>query len=106
MPGTTKPQMRWCGYDLILICSKEIMSDGTSGTTKTCCPRFTACSLAFAITHPRCKANPCHVLRHVFCRDAIELLLESNVSGAPVVNQDGVLVGMLSESDLLWKVSS
>ena len=37
-------------------------------------------------------------------REAIEMLLEANVSGAPVVDKKGALVGMLSEGDLLWKV--
>ncbi len=38
------------------------------------------------------------------CRDAVHMLLEQDISGAPVVDASGKLVGVLSESDLIWKV--
>ena len=31
-------------------------------------------------------------------------MLDANVSGAPVVNQSGQLVGVLTEADVIWKV--
>ena len=31
-------------------------------------------------------------------------MLEENISGAPVVDAEGHLVGVLSESDIIWKV--
>lgn len=34
-------------------------------------------------------------------REAIELLIEHNISGLPVVEADGTIVGVLSEKDLL-----
>ena len=36
-------------------------------------------------------------------KEAVHLLLEKDVSGAPVVDAAGKLVGVLSESDLIWK---
>lgn len=36
-------------------------------------------------------------------RDAVHVLLEQDISGAPVVDASGKLVGVLSESDLIWK---
>lgn len=36
-------------------------------------------------------------------KDAVHKLLDANVSGAPVVNDAGQIVGVLSESDLIWK---
>lgn len=38
------------------------------------------------------------------CREAVHKLLDANVSGAPVVNQSGHLVGVLTEADVIWKV--
>ena len=35
-------------------------------------------------------------------RDALELFLEQRVSGAPVVNGDGELRGVLSMTDIIW----
>jgi CBS-domain-containing membrane protein len=32
------------------------------------------------------------------------MLLDQDISGAPVVDDEGNLVGILSESDLIWKV--
>lgn len=37
--------------------------------------------------------------------DAIHLLSERKISGLPVVNDEGKLVGVLSESDLMWRES-
>lgn len=36
-------------------------------------------------------------------RDAVKLFVDQKISGAPVVDGNNVLVGVLSESDLLWK---
>ena len=36
-------------------------------------------------------------------KDAIKLLVEKRISGLPVVNETGKLVGVLSESDLMWQ---
>lgn len=38
-------------------------------------------------------------------KDAIKLFVEKGISGAPVVDEAGKLLGILSESDLLWKDS-
>jgi CBS domain-containing protein len=32
-------------------------------------------------------------------------MLDANVSGAPVVDDQGSLVGVLTEADVIWKVS-
>jgi CBS domain-containing protein len=34
----------------------------------------------------------------------VHKLLDANVAGAPVVDEGGAIVGLLSESDLIWKV--
>ena len=39
-------------------------------------------------------------------KDASELLARYNISGAPVVDGDGVLIGILTEADILRAVSS
>lgn len=36
-------------------------------------------------------------------KDAIKLLAERQISGLPVVDQAGKLVGVISETDLLWQ---
>lgn len=36
-------------------------------------------------------------------RDAIRLLAERRISGLPVVNPQGNLIGIISESDLMWQ---
>ncbi len=36
---------------------------------------------------------------------AIQLLAEHRISGLPVVNEKGDLVGMLSETDLMWQAT-
>ena len=38
---------------------------------------------------------------HMQLRDAAKLLLKNRISGAPVVNEDGELVGMFSEKDVM-----
>jgi CBS domain-containing protein len=35
--------------------------------------------------------------------DAIKLLVDRHISGLPVVNDGGKLVGVISESDLMWR---
>jgi CBS domain-containing protein len=35
--------------------------------------------------------------------DAIKLLVDRNISGLPVVDDAGKLVGVISESDLMWR---
>ena len=37
-------------------------------------------------------------------REAVHTMLDADVSGAPVVDSEGRLVGVLSEKDLIWKV--
>lgn len=36
-------------------------------------------------------------------KEAIQILAERHISGLPVVNEQGVLVGVISESDLMWQ---
>lgn len=36
-------------------------------------------------------------------KEAVHQMLDADVSGAPVVDDDGHLVGILSESDVIWK---
>jgi CBS domain-containing protein len=38
--------------------------------------------------------------------DAIGFLLEKRVTGAPVVDKSGLLIGMLTEKDCLWLVAA
>ena len=38
-------------------------------------------------------------------KDAIELLAKNKISGVPVVDEEGKLEGILSESDLMWQES-
>ena len=38
-------------------------------------------------------------------KEAIELLAKNKISGVPVVDDDGKLEGILSESDLMWQES-
>jgi len=37
-------------------------------------------------------------------REAVHVMLDADVSGAPVVDAEGRLVGVLTEKDLIWKV--
>jgi CBS domain-containing protein len=36
-------------------------------------------------------------------KDAVHKMLDANVSGAPVVDDQGSLVGVLTEADVIWK---
>lgn len=37
--------------------------------------------------------------------EAVQLLAKNRISGLPVLSQDGVLLGVLAESDLMWQAS-
>lgn len=39
-------------------------------------------------------------------RDAVHTMLDANIAGAPVVNKAGQIVGVLTEADVIWKVSA
>jgi CBS domain-containing protein len=49
--------------------------------------------------------DPATVLPDTPIRDAISLLAERKISGLPVVDKQGKLVGVISESDLMWQES-
>jgi len=49
--------------------------------------------------------NPSVVQPDTPLKEAIKLLVEKKFSGLPVVNEDGKLVGVLSEADLMWQES-
>jgi CBS domain-containing protein len=36
-------------------------------------------------------------------QDAIQLIANNRISGLPVVKQDGILAGVISETDLMWQ---
>ncbi len=38
-------------------------------------------------------------------KEAIKILADKHISGLPVVNNDGKLVGIVSETDLMWQES-
>lgn len=48
-------------------------------------------------------ANPAVVQRETPLKEAIKLLAEKKISGLPVVDESGKLVGVLSEADLMWQ---
>jgi len=48
-------------------------------------------------------ANPAVVQPDTPLKEAIKLLAQKQISGLPVVNQEGKLVGVLSEADLMWQ---
>jgi CBS domain-containing protein len=48
-------------------------------------------------------ANPAVVQPETPLKEAIKLLAQKKISGLPVVNQEGKLVGVLSEADLMWQ---
>jgi len=48
-------------------------------------------------------ANPQIVKPQTPLQEAIQLMAEKHISGLPVLNDSGVLVGVLSESDLMWR---
>ncbi|HLP90015.1 MAG TPA: CBS domain-containing protein [Nostocaceae cyanobacterium] len=47
--------------------------------------------------------NPIVVAPETALKEAIQTLAEKRISGLPVVNNDGDLVGILSETDLMWQ---
>ncbi len=47
--------------------------------------------------------NPVVVEAKTLLNDAIKLLAEGHFSGLPVVDEEGKLVGILSETDLMWQ---
>jgi len=47
--------------------------------------------------------NPVTVKRETSLTEAIKIIAEKRVSGLPVVDNDGKLVGVISETDLMWK---
>lgn len=47
--------------------------------------------------------NPETVKPETPLKEAIKLLVEKHISGLPVVNEVGKLVGIISESDLMWQ---
>lgn len=50
-------------------------------------------------------ANPLTVKPETPLQDAVKCLADHRISGLPVVNDQGELVGVLSESDLMWQES-
>ncbi|MGP0128828.1 MAG: CBS domain-containing protein [cyanobacterium endosymbiont of Rhopalodia musculus] len=49
--------------------------------------------------------NPITVTPQTPLQEAIKLLAEKHISGLPVVNDLGKLVGVISETDLMWRES-
>ena len=49
--------------------------------------------------------TPITVKAETNLKDAIELLAKNKISGVPVVDEEGKLEGILSESDLMWQES-
>ena len=49
--------------------------------------------------------NPITVKPETPLQDAIKLLAENRISGLPVVDDTGKLIGVISESDLMWQES-
>ncbi|RMD67583.1 MAG: CBS domain-containing protein [Cyanobacteria bacterium J149] len=47
--------------------------------------------------------NPITVKPETPLKEAIALLVEHKISGMPVIKEGGELVGILSESDLMWQ---
>lgn len=47
--------------------------------------------------------NPIVVTSTTPLKEAIQILAERHISGLPVVNEQGILVGVISESDLMWQ---
>lgn len=48
-------------------------------------------------------ANPAVVKPNTPLKEAIKLLAQKQISGLPVVDEEGKLVGVLSEADLMWQ---
>ncbi len=49
--------------------------------------------------------NPISVKPEMALKEAIKILAEQRISGLPVVNENGKLVGIVSETDLMWQES-
>jgi CBS domain-containing protein len=49
--------------------------------------------------------NPISVTPETNLEAAIQLLTEHHIGGLPVINAEGALVGILSESDLMWQAT-
>ncbi len=49
--------------------------------------------------------NPIAVTPDTVLKDAIQLMADNHVGGLPVINADNDLVGILSESDLMWQTT-
>ncbi|MBE9159074.1 CBS domain-containing protein [Nodosilinea sp. LEGE 06152] len=49
--------------------------------------------------------NPISVTPDTVLKDAIQLMADNHVGGLPVINADHNLVGILSESDLMWQTT-
>ncbi|MBE9213226.1 MAG: CBS domain-containing protein [Nostocales cyanobacterium 94392] len=47
--------------------------------------------------------NPITVKVETPLREAIKILAEKNISGLPVVDDAGQLIGIISETDLMWQ---
>jgi CBS domain-containing protein len=50
-------------------------------------------------------ADPITVSPQTSLQDAIQILAEGKISGLPVVDEDGQLVGVISETDLTWQAT-
>ena len=50
-------------------------------------------------------SNPISVAPDTVLKDAIQLMADNHVGGLPVINADNNLVGILSESDLMWQTT-
>lgn len=48
-------------------------------------------------------SNPITVKPQTSLQDAIKVMVEKKISGLPVVDDAGKLVGVISESDLMWQ---
>ena len=48
-------------------------------------------------------ANPLTTTPKTPITDVVKLLSERRISGLPVIDEQGVLVGIISETDLLWQ---
>ncbi len=49
--------------------------------------------------------NPFSVKPDTVLNEAIQLLAEKHIGGVPVIDHTGKLVGILSESDLMWQAT-
>ena len=49
--------------------------------------------------------NPISVTPDTVLKDAIQLRADNHIGGLPVINADSDLVGILSESDLMWQTT-